>query len=268
MPQPHTTTLLVERIDDIALLTLNRPESLNSISLALLEDFDLALDSILAERPRVRCLILTGAGRAFCSGGDISAHRDRPAGSEPYDLGAVLHRMFNPMLLRLLRLPIPFVNAINGPAAGAGCPLALAGDIVVAARPATFECGFLRIGLMPDLGATWLLPRLIGRARAHAMMMLDQRVTAETAAQWGMIHECVAEDALQERAIEIARMLTRGSMPALVATRKATLAALADSLGDSLERESELQRGLGYSADFAEGILAFFARRRPAFGDF
>ncbi len=268
MPDTELRTVHVERLDNIAILTLNRPDSLNSISVQLLEDFNLALDRILAERPRVRCLILTGAGRAFCSGGDISAHRDRPADHEPYDLGDVLHRMFNPMLLRLLRLPIPFVNAINGAAAGAGCPMALAGDIVVAARVATFECGFSRIGLMPDLGATWLLPRLIGRARAHAMMMLDQRVPAETAVQWGLINESVAEEGLRDRAIEIARRLAMGSMPALVATRQVTLAALADSLSSALEKEAELQRGLGFSADFAEGIAAFFGRRKPSFGDF
>ncbi len=125
-------TCSVEWIDDLAILTLDRPHALNSLTLELIADFHVALDRILAERPRVRCLMITGAGRAFCAGGDISAHRDKPPEVEPYDLAEVLHRHFNPVLLRLLRLPIPFVNAVNGAAAGAGCPLALAGDIVVA----------------------------------------------------------------------------------------------------------------------------------------
>jgi 2-(1,2-epoxy-1,2-dihydrophenyl)acetyl-CoA isomerase len=252
--------------DGIASVTLDRPKSLNAFSMELVADLNAALDRVIEARRRVRCVLLTGNGRAFSAGGDISAHHDRPEGSEPYDLGDVLHRHFNPLLMRLLQLPMPLVIAVNGPAAGAGCPLALAGDVVLAARSATFECGFIRIGLMPDLGATWLLPRLIGRARAQSMMMLDERVTAERAEQWGMIYACVDDEQLQDAARAIALKLAAGPADALTATRRSILAAGGGSLADALDAEADTQRDLGFSADFAEGIAAFFARRTPIYG--
>jgi 2-(1,2-epoxy-1,2-dihydrophenyl)acetyl-CoA isomerase len=256
------------RIDgSIAIATLDRPRSLNAISLELVRDLHIALDRMLETRPTPRCLVLTGAGRAFCAGGDITAHRDRPPDQPPYDLGKVLNELFNPLLLRLLRLPVPTVTAVNGAAAGAGCPLALVADFAIASRSAFFECGFAQIGLMPDLGATWLLPRLIGRARAHAMMMLDQRVSAAQAEAWGMIHRCVDDESLLETALELARRLAAGPSAALCAVRRAVLLGAASSLPDALEHEAEIERKLGFSDDFAEGIAAFFAKRPPRFGD-
>jgi 2-(1,2-epoxy-1,2-dihydrophenyl)acetyl-CoA isomerase len=170
-------------------------------------------------------------------------------------------------LLRLLALPVPLVAAINGAAAGAGCPLALCADVVLASQAAYFECGFTRLGLLPDLGATWILPRLIGRARAHAMMLLNVRVSAERAHDWGMIHQCVAPEELQEIALKIASDLCAMSTPALCATRNAVLDGLYGSLPDALKREAQIQRALGFSDDFGEGIAAFFARRPPNFQD-
>ena len=249
----------------VAVLTLNRPESLNAMSLELMADMDAALDRVSEARPRVRCVLLTGAGRAFCAGGDLTAHRDRPAGSEPFDLGEVLQRHFNPVLVRLLRLPAPFVIAVNGPAAGAGCPLALCGDFVVAAHSAYFQCGFARIGLIPDLGASWLLPRLIGRARAHAMMMLDQRVEADQALAWGMIHQCVDDDALVSASEALAETLARGPTEALVAVRRLVLDGQGDPLSVALQREAEAQTTAAFSEDFAEGVSAFLAKRPPLF---
>jgi 2-(1,2-epoxy-1,2-dihydrophenyl)acetyl-CoA isomerase len=251
----------------ISTLRLNRPESLNAISLELIADFIAALDEIDAASTPSRCVVLTGAGRAFCVGGDITAHRDRPSDTPPYDLGDVLERYFNPLLLRLMTLPAPLVIAVNGGAAGAGCPLALCGDVVVASRTAFFECGFTRIGLIPDLGATWLLPRLVGRARAHAMLMLNERVGADEAQNWGMILKSVAPEDLASVARELASKLCAMSTPALRATRTATLEGLSGSLRDALQREARIQHERGYSGDFVEGIEAFFARRPPNFKD-
>jgi 2-(1,2-epoxy-1,2-dihydrophenyl)acetyl-CoA isomerase len=258
-----TVRLLIE--GPTATLTLNRPEALNAISMELLADFNAALDEISAAPTAVRCVLLTGAGRAFCVGGDITAHRDRPSDTPPYDLGDVLERYFNPLLLRLMTLPAPLVIAVNGAAAGAGCPLALCGDVVVASRTAYFECGFTRIGLIPDLGATWLLPRLIGRARAHAMLMLNERVGADDAQNWGMILQSVAPDELLAVARKFAVRFCATSTPAVRATRAATLEALSGSLSDALQCEARIQRERGYSGDFIEGIEAFFARRPPNF---
>lgn len=262
MTEP-TVTLLIE--GPISTLTLNRPDALNAMSVELIADFNAALDEISAALSPVRCVVLTGAGRAFCVGGDITAHRDRPRDTPPYDLGDVLERYFNPLLLRLMSLPAPLVIAVNGAAAGAGCPLALCGDVVVASRTAFFECGFTRIGLIPDLGATWLLPRLIGRARAHAMLMLNERVGADEAQNWGMILKSVAPEELQSVAREMALRFSAMSTPAVRATRAATLEGLSGSLGDALRCEARIQHERGYSRDFAEGIEAFFARRPPNF---
>jgi len=265
MAHAEDPTVRLTIAEDIATIVLERPGALNALSTRLIEDLNSALDRLIESRPLVRCLILTGSGRAFCAGGDISAHLNRPPNAEPYDLGNVLHQLFHPLLMRLLRLPMPLVIAVNGPAAGAGCPLALCGDIVLAAASASFECGFVRIGLMPDFGAAWLIPRLIGRARAHAMMLLDQPVPAATAEAWGMVHACVPDAELQAAVLRIARKLAAGATHALVATRKAILFAGANSLPDTLDAEAEAQRKLGMSADFAEGIAAFFSKRPPEF---
>lgn len=260
-------TVKLERLDSVAILTFNRPKALNSLSIDLIEDIHAALDLVVERRSEIRALILTGTGRGFCAGGDISAHINKPKDSPPYDLGDILVETFNPLLMRFLELPIPFVVAVNGAAAGAGFPLAICGDVVVAGRSARFQCGFSRIGLMPDLGLSWFLPNLIGRARAHTMLMMDEAIDGEKAESWGLINECVTDASLMERAIEIASFLAGSSIPALIATRKTALKALGAGLSDVLDMEAKEQRTLGYSKDFKEGIEAFFGKRSPDFQD-
>jgi 2-(1,2-epoxy-1,2-dihydrophenyl)acetyl-CoA isomerase len=252
--------------ESIAIVTFSRLQTMNAMSMDLVAGLQACLDEVVQARC-ARGLVLTAAGKGFCVGGDISVHRDRSPEALPFDLGDVLQRVFNPVLLRLVSLPMPLVVAVNGPAAGAGCPLALCGDVVIASSNAYFECGFTRLGLVPDLGATWLLPRLVGRARAHAMMLLNQRVDAAQALAWGMIHQVVAPEELQATALQAAERLAAQSVPAVVATRRAVLDAGDSSLADALHREALLQREAGYSADFAEGIAAFFAKRSPRFTD-
>ena len=253
--------------DDVAVLTLNRPDVLNAMSAELIEDIGLALDQLHLMRGEVRALVLTGAGKAFCAGGDISAHINKPTGTPPYDLADAMRTLFNPLLLRLLDLPFPFVTAVNGAAAGAGLPLSLFGDVVVASRSAHFSSGFSQIALLPDMGLTWLLPRLIGRARAHKILLLGERVTGEQGEEWGMIDRCVADDDLLDEAFAIAERLAKASITALTVTRKATLQAMGSGLSESLDREAEYQRNLGFAGDFAEGITAFFEKRSPKFKD-
>ncbi len=264
---PELNCVSLEWQDDIAVLSLNRPEALNAMSLDLLNDINLALDEVAVRKPHARALVITGEGKAFCAGGDISVHSNKPDDAPPIDLADVMRRYFNPLLLRLTNLPLPVVIAVNGAAAGAGLPFSLFGDVVVAGESARFSSGFSQIALMPDMGLTWLLPRLIGRARAHRILLLDERVTGEQAAEWGMIHECVPDKDLREQALKIARKLARGSITALVATRKATLFSMGDSLSASIEKEADYQRALGFAGDFQEGIAAFFEKRRPKFTD-
>jgi 2-(1,2-epoxy-1,2-dihydrophenyl)acetyl-CoA isomerase len=258
--------LIVERTaKDVVMLSFNQPDILNPLSRDLMGELSDLLDRLAREAPRVKALLLTGRGRAFSAGGNLAAHRDRPADVPPYDLGEVLEDWYNPMLLRLLAFPAPVVIAVNGPAAGAGCPLALCGDVVVAARSAYFQCGFTRIGLVPDLGATWLLPRLIGRARAHAMLMLDQRISAEQAEQWGMIHQCVDDDLLPEAALALAQRLAAGPTAAIAGVRRLVLDGAAQSVAEALAAEATMQRTMSASADFAEGVNAFFSKRPARF---
>jgi 2-(1,2-epoxy-1,2-dihydrophenyl)acetyl-CoA isomerase len=253
-----------ETCDDVGVVTLARPHTLNAMSLELVRDINLALDQVAATHA-VRCVILTGEGRAFSAGGDLSVHRNLASHLPAHDLGKALEQYFNPLLLRLLAIPVPLVIAVNGAAAGAGCPLALCGDFVLAAESAFFQCGFARIGLGPDLGSSWLIPRLIGRAMAHGMMMLDDRVSASRAIQLGMIYRCVPDSDLMPAARDIAKRLACGPPKALVAARRLILEGYSTSLPESLLNEARVQTQLSRSDDFAEGIAAFFAKRSPKF---
>ncbi|HEX2493071.1 MAG TPA: enoyl-CoA hydratase-related protein [Steroidobacter sp.] len=190
---------------------------------------------------------MTGAGRAFSSGADLS-------GQQLDDAGAVLESHFNPLLERLLALPIPFITAVNGPAAGAGCSLALAGDIVVAARSAYFLQAFVNIGLVPDVGSTWMLPRLVGRARAQAMMMLGERIGVEQAEQWGMVYKTVEDAALANEADALALKLANGPTRAYAMIRQAIRASLECSLTEALHIERWNQLQAGRTEDFKEGV--------------
>ena len=250
-------TLLLDRDGGVATLTLNRPDQLNALSTTLLTEINRALDELSADTPRV--LVMTGAGRAFCSGADLGG------GGLPEDLGALLETHYNPLIEKLWALPCPVVAAVNGPAAGAGCSIALAADFVVAASSAYFLQAFVNIGLVPDAGATWLLPRLAGRARATQMMMLGERVPAAQALDWGMIYKVVDDAALPGEAAALAARLAKGPTRTYALIRQGIRAGLDSSLSDSLGVERVNQRDAGRSGDFAEGVQAFLAKRPAAF---
>jgi 2-(1,2-epoxy-1,2-dihydrophenyl)acetyl-CoA isomerase len=242
--------------EGVVTLVLNRPQSLNALRAQTLEEVIDALDFV-RDSGRARVLLMTGAGRAFCSGADLAA------GGSSSDLGQKVERYYNPLVERLFALPVPFVTAVNGPAAGAGCALALAGDIVIAARSAWFLQAFVNIGLVPDVGTSWLLPRQIGRARAQAMMMLGERIAASQAENWGMLYKTVDDDQLPTQAQELARKLAAGPTRAYAMIREGIRFGLDHSLTETLAQERRNQRLAGQTSDFAEGVAAF-REKRPA----
>ena len=250
-------TIGLEQEDGLATLTLDRPDSLNALSEQMLGEIVAALDRIAGAG--ARALLVTGRGRAFSAGADLGGS------GLPPDLGLLLETGYNPMIRKLFALPMPVVVAVNGPAAGAGCSLALAGDLVLAARSAYFVQAFVNIGLVPDAGASWLLPRLVGRQRALEMMLLGERVPAETAAGWGMIHRAVDDAALIEEARALARRLAAGPTRAYALIRQGLRAALDGDLAAALDIERDHQREAGRTADAAEGIAAFLAKRPARF---
>jgi 2-(1,2-epoxy-1,2-dihydrophenyl)acetyl-CoA isomerase len=256
--------ILWEEADGVATLTINRPERLNSLNTEVIAEMIDAVDQIRDGTSTARCLVLTGAGRGFSSGADLSGGGAGGAiGKGPIDAGKVLETHFNVLLERLFALPVPFVTAVNGPAAGAGCSYALAGDIIVAARSAYFLQAFVNIGLVPDVGSTWMLPRMVGRARATRMMMLGERIPAEQAHEWGMVSELVDDDQLMARTTEIARKLAQGPTKALSLIRQGIRDCLDKTLTEALMVERVNQLAAGRSADFAEGVMAFL-QKRPA----
>lgn len=253
-----------EIADSVGLLTLNRPDSLNAINWTLLDDITSVLGLIEGGESGVRCLLLTGAGRGFCSGADLS-HDDLSAVGPDRDIGLTLEQKYNPVFKRLRALPIPFVTAVNGAAAGAGMSLALAGDIVIAARSAYFLQAFVNIGLIPDAGSTYMVPRLVGKARAQAMMMLGEKVPAGVARDWGMIYEVTDDDALMDRARQIASSLAAGPTVALSHIRTLINASSNNSYADQLDLERAMQKAAGRTEDFVEGVTAFVQKRKAEF---
>lgn len=243
----------------IATLTLARPELLNALSQHSLNEMMQALDHVRDAEARV--LLLTGEGRAFCAGADLTQSSEE----QRRDMGAGLESGFNPVLERLARLPMPVITAVNGAAAGGGCGYALAADICIAARSAYFLQPFANIGLVPDVGATWLLPRLAGKARATAMMMLAERIPAATALDWGLIYQVSEDDALMGDARAIAHKLAKGPTRAYALMREGIRMAMTQSLTDTLAMERVNQRIAGITADHAEGVSAFLEKRQPAF---
>jgi 2-(1,2-epoxy-1,2-dihydrophenyl)acetyl-CoA isomerase len=242
----------------VATLTIARPDRLNALSAQTVDELREAVEE--TGRSGARCLLLTGEGRGFSSGADLAS-----GGGLPEDAGAALEKHFNPLIEALFALPIPVVAAVNGPAAGAGCSLALAADIVVAARSAYFLQAFVNIGLIPDAGATWLLPRLAGRARAMEMMMLGERVPAEQAQEWGMISRVVDDEHLASESVALATRLAQGPTVALGLIRKLAHEAAHLPLREALAAERVVQREAGETQDFKAAVMAFLQKRQAQF---
>jgi 2-(1,2-epoxy-1,2-dihydrophenyl)acetyl-CoA isomerase len=255
--------ILFDLSNGIARVTLNRPDKLNSFTATMHNELAHVLSRLETEGG-ARVLVLTGAGRGFCAGQDLS-ERQMSAGGTPPDLGETIDKFYAPLVRRLHALPIPVVVGVNGVAAGAGANLALAGDIVIAKASASFIQSFCRLGLIPDTGGTYILPRLVGRARAMGLSMLGDKLSAQQAQDWGLIWQCVPDAefdaALEKLATDFACAPTRG----LASTKRAIHASLSNDLSTQLDLERDLMRELGRSADYAEGVAAFLDKRQPRF---
>lgn len=253
----ETIVLTVE--DQIATITLNRPERLNACPPNMADEIIHALNNL----GDARVLVLRGEGRAFCSGADLAGRGERAIWGEGAYLSLTQH--YNPMIVKLLRLNMPIVTAVQGPAAGVGCSLALTGDFVIAGKSGYFLQAFVNIGLVPDGGSTWMLPHLIGKARATQMMMLGEKVMGEQAADWGLVYKCVEDEALAAEVAALAARLASGPTLAYATMRKTILTALEHGLADTLQAEAEGQRIAGNSADAVEGGMAFLQKRKAEF---
>ena len=247
----------------IAILTLNRPEKLNSFTQAMHLEVRAALLAVRSS-PTARVLLLTGAGRGFCAGQDLSDRAVEP-GAEGVDLGESVETWYAPLVMALKGLPMPVICAVNGVAAGAGANLALACDIVLAGKSASFVEVFCKLGLIPDTGGTWHLPRLIGHARAMGLSLLGEKLTAEKAEQWGLIWKCVPDEALMDQAMAMAVHFSTAPTKGLAYTKQALQASYANTLPEQLKLEALMMRELGYTADYKEGVAAFMAKRPPNF---
>ena len=242
-------------------LTLNRPDKLNSFNRAMHLALRAGFEQAHADQS-VRAVLLTGAGRGFCAGQDLG-DRDPAKQSGPPDLGTTLNDFYNPLVRQIRTLPKPVICAVNGVAAGAGANVALACDIVLAAKSARFIQAFAKIGLIPDAGGSWSLTRLLGEARAKALALTAEPLSAETAAQWGLIWQCVEDQDLMPKAQAVAQSLAKGPTLAYGLTKQAIQAAATQSLDSQLDLERDLQRQAGQSRDYAEGVSAFL-QKRPA----
>jgi 2-(1,2-epoxy-1,2-dihydrophenyl)acetyl-CoA isomerase len=247
----------------IARITLNRPDRLNSFNDAMHAELREALARVKADNA-TRVLLLTGAGRGFCAGQDLADRAVAP-GSEPVDLGASIERNYRPLILALRALPLPVVCAVNGVAAGAGANIALACDIVIAAKSASFIQAFCKIGLIPDSGGTFFLPRLVGTARAMGLAMLGDKLSAEQAAAWGLIWKCVDDVELGPEVEAMLQNFAAAPTRGLAATKQAMYASAGNALETQLALEGDIQRELGRGDDYREGVAAFAAKRPPQF---
>ncbi len=255
-------SILYDSADAVARITLNRPDKLNAFTADMHGELRAALAKVTAAGSGIRCVLLTGAGRGFCAGQDLSQRR---GDASLADLGQTLDTLYNPLIRALRALDMPVICAVNGIAAGAGANLALAADIVLAARSASFLQAFAKIGLMPDSGGTYFLPRLIGDARARALAMLAERISAEQAASWGLIWKVVDDDKLMDDATALAKHLATQPTKALAAIKHAFNASQDNTLDQQLDLERDRQRALGQSNDYREGVAAFFEKRPPNF---
>jgi 2-(1,2-epoxy-1,2-dihydrophenyl)acetyl-CoA isomerase len=247
-------------------LTLNRPAALNSFTGAMHGQLLAALNAA-ADDAAVRAVIVTGAGRGFCAGQDLSDPDMAAVDGGTPDVGAVIERHYRPLALRIRSMPVPVIAAVNGVAAGAGANFALGCDMVIAARSASFIQAFSKIGLIPDCGGTWLLTRLVGRARAMGLAMTGDKLPAEEAQRIGLIWQCVDDAALKDSTMALATKLAAMPSKALAETRRALDAAAMLDYPQALTLEATMQRELGRAHDFNEGVAAFFAKRAAVFSD-
>jgi 2-(1,2-epoxy-1,2-dihydrophenyl)acetyl-CoA isomerase len=250
-----------EVADGVGRITLNRPERLNALTYPLLEELHEVLRRIAAGQESVRAVVITGEGRGFSSGADLVT--PRPA--DPENPKDSLRDYYNPAYQLLKNLPVPTIAAVNGPCAGAGMSLALTCDIVIAARSAYFLAAFVNIGLVPDAGASWLLPDRIGSTRATAMMMLGERIPAEQAESWGLIWKCVPDEALRAETDKLASKLATGPTKSYALIKQLVRAARHNSHADQMQLESDLQAQVKVTEDAAEARKAFAEKRPPAF---
>lgn len=249
--------------DGVARLTLNRPDRLNSFTIAMHAEVAAALDVVEGDSA-VRTLLLTGAGRGFCAGQDLS-DRAVAADDAPVDLGDSVERFYNPLIRRLVALPMPVVCAVNGVAAGAGANIAFACDIVVAARSAKFIQSFAKIGLIPDSGGTWMLPRLAGQARALGMALTGDPITAEMAADWGLIWKVVDDADLSACVDDLLKGFASAPTAGLAATKRLIRQSWQNDLDAELDIQRDTMRTLGRTEDYREGVAAFLGKRTPRF---
>lgn len=256
-------TVLFSIEDGLATITLNRPDKLNSLNSAMHGRLRDLLRQISSDRT-VRAVLLTANGRAFCSGQDLTERKQSPDGTPP-DLGQTIETNWNPLARALHYLKVPVVCAVNGIAAGAGVSLALGCDIVIAARSASFLLSFSKVGLIPDAGGTYLLPRLVGNARAVGLAMLGPRLTAVDAQEWGLIWQCVEDSQLAQHSKDLAKSLANGPTTGLASVKLALRESFENSFEDQLELERRTQQKCGFSDDYREGVTAFLEKRAPDF---
>lgn len=260
---PNSAMILTTRENGVLTITLNRPDRLNSFNDEMHRQLSDALK--IAERDdTVRCLVITGAGRGFCAGQDLN-DRNVSVSEQAPDLGYSVETFYNPLIRRLTSLPKPIICAVNGVAAGAGAAIALAGDIVIAAKSASFIQSFCRLGLVPDSGGSWFLPQLAGHARAMGMALLGDKISAEQALQWGMIWQVTENDELTTTVNQLALHLATQPTYGLGLIKKAIYRAATNTLDEQLDLERDLQRLGGRSEDYREGVDAFLNKREPKF---
>lgn len=260
---PDYKTLILTLEDNSATLTLNRPDRLNSFTVEMHEEMQEILTTIEND-DNIRAFLLTGTGRGFCAGQDLNDRAVAPSDTR-VDLGHSCETYWNPMIKRLSEMNIPVICAVNGVAAGAGANVALACDIVFAAKSAKFIQSFANIGLIPDSGGTWVLPRLIGQARAMAISLTGEPVNAEKAESWGMIYKAIDDDDLISEAKALTHRLAAGPTKGLSETKKRIRLSALNTLSQELDDECDAMRMLGNSADYAEGVAAFMEKRKPIF---
>jgi 2-(1,2-epoxy-1,2-dihydrophenyl)acetyl-CoA isomerase len=248
----------------VAILKLDHPEVMNAVSMDMLGGLGEALDAIDDRRSEVRCLVMTGAGRAFCAGANLQGRDNQKPGSRS-NAGVTLETGYHPFLRRLRNLHCPIVTSVNGAAAGAGMSFALMGDMILCARSAYFLQAFRRIGLVPDCGSTWLLPRLVGRARSVELSLMGERLPAEKALEWGLVNRVYDDAALMDETMKLARELADGPTIALSLIRRLYWESSDNSFEDQLDLEQQMQRKAGAAEDFKEGVTAFLEKRPAKF---